>query len=150
LLELIDLVRAVIPDEMPLFVRISATDWLEHLPEVDSWELEDTIRLAKLLESRGVDLFDISSGGSDPRQRVSGSIQAGLGYQVAFSAAVKKALGPNSRLLVSAVGGIKEGKQAETILQEGQADVVRIMSQKVQASLKALVDLCWSMVSERS
>ena len=65
------------PEDMPLFVRISATDWLEDLSEVKSWRLESTIQLSEVLASKGVDLIDISSGGLDPRQKVKG----GPGYQ---------------------------------------------------------------------
>ncbi|KAH8828957.1 FMN-linked oxidoreductase [Flagelloscypha sp. PMI_526] len=122
-LELVDAVRAVIPDTMPLFLRISGTEGLEHLPDVESWKSEDTVAFAKLLESRGVDVMDISSGGNDPRQR-GGPIQEGLGYQVPLSEAVKKALGPNSKMLVSAVGSIRSGTQAQQILDEGRADVI--------------------------
>ncbi|KAH8828959.1 FMN-linked oxidoreductase [Flagelloscypha sp. PMI_526] len=122
-LEVVDAIRAVIPDTMPLFLRVSGTEGLEYLPDVESWKSEDTVAFAKLLESRGVDVLDVSSGGNDPRQRVS-PMQGGLGYQVPLSEAVKKALGPNSKMLVSAVGGIRKGTQAQQILDEGCADVI--------------------------
>lgn len=61
---------------MPLFLRISATDWLENETE-ESWKLEDTVKLAEILAEKGVDLLDVSSGGLDPRQKV----KAGPGYQ---------------------------------------------------------------------
>ncbi|KAH8828895.1 FMN-linked oxidoreductase [Flagelloscypha sp. PMI_526] len=122
-LELVDAIRAVIPNTMPLLFRISATEGLEHLPDVESWKIEDTVAFAKLLEARGVDLLDVSSGGNDRRQRV-GPTMGGLGYQVPFSEAVKKGLGPNSKMLVGAVGGIRSGTQAQQILDEERADVI--------------------------
>lgn len=76
-LEVVDLTRQTIPDDMPLFLRISATDWLENEPGVDSWRVDDTVKLAEILASKGVDLLDCSSGGLDPRQK----IKAGPGYQ---------------------------------------------------------------------
>ncbi|GBE88885.1 FMN-linked oxidoreductase [Sparassis latifolia] len=119
LLEVVDAVRAVIPASMPLFLRISATDWLEEsLVNQPSWRSEDTVRLSSILAEHGVDLLDVSSGGNHPLQKIKG----GLGYQVPFSEAVKKANG--DKLLVGAVGAITEGKFAESILAKGQADVI--------------------------
>ncbi|GBE88889.1 NADPH dehydrogenase afvA [Sparassis crispa] len=118
-LEVVDAVRAVIPPSMPLFLRISATDWLEEsLPNEPSWRIEDTVRLSSILAEHGVDLLDVSSGGTHPMQKVKG----GLGYQAPFSEAVKKENG--DKLLVGAVGSITDGKLAESILTKGQADVV--------------------------
>lgn len=59
-LEIVDLSRHAIPDDMPLFLRVSATDWLEDQEDLESWRLKDTIRLAKILAERGVDLLDVS------------------------------------------------------------------------------------------
>jgi 2,4-dienoyl-CoA reductase-like NADH-dependent reductase (Old Yellow Enzyme family) len=113
-LEVVELVREVIPKDMPLFLRISATDWLdEDTPEIDSWKTEDTVRLAPLLAEKGVDLLDVSSGGLHEKQH----IHAGPGYQVPFAKAVKAAVG--DKLAVGTVGGITEGKQAEGYLQGG-------------------------------
>ena len=69
-LEVTELARESIPDSMPLFLRITATDWLESLPEVESWKVEDTVRLAEILVAKGVDLLDVSSGGVDARQKI--------------------------------------------------------------------------------
>ncbi|TFY70582.1 hypothetical protein EVG20_g2420 [Dentipellis fragilis] len=102
-LEVVDAIRANIPADMPLFLRISATDWLEQImPDEPSWRLEDTVRLTGLLATHGIDLLDVSSG-------------------VPFSEAVKKAHG--DRILVGAVGGITTGTRAQQILEAGQADV---------------------------
>ncbi|TFY82500.1 hypothetical protein EWM64_g1511 [Hericium alpestre] len=118
-LEIVDAIRAVIPDTMPLFLRISATDWLEEsLPEEPSWRLEDTVRIAPILAAHGVDLFDISSGGLHPAQR----LDPEGAYQAPFSAAVKQAAG--DKILVGAVGGITTGTLAQEILDKEQADVI--------------------------
>ncbi|KAF8574531.1 FMN-linked oxidoreductase [Ramaria rubella] len=118
-LEVVDAVRAAIPDDMPLFFRISATDWLEEsLPDTPSWRIEDTVKLAEILATRGVDLLDVSSGGSSPKARVKG----GVAYQAPFSAAARKKVG--DKMLVGAVGSIIEGKVAESLLQEEKVDVV--------------------------
>lgn len=113
-LELVELTRKEIPKDMPLFLRISATDWLDTNPEFkgESWTLEDTKRLAPLLAERGVDLLDVSSSGNHPLQK----IKTGPGYQTPFAKAIKKVLGPDSTMLVGTVGSITSGKQAEAIL----------------------------------
>ncbi|KAI0714069.1 FMN-linked oxidoreductase [Cerioporus squamosus] len=118
-LEVVDAVRAVIPPHMPLFLRISATDWLEEsLPNEPSWRSEDTVRLAGLLAKHGVDLLDVSTGGVHPAQKIKG----GPAYQAPFAEAVKKAHG--DKILVSTVGAITDGHTAESVLDKGQADVV--------------------------
>ncbi|TFY68481.1 hypothetical protein EVG20_g3533 [Dentipellis fragilis] len=120
-LEVVDAIRASIPESMPLFVRVSATDWLEEaLPNTPSWRSEDTVRLAGLLAAHGVDLLDASSGGTSPLQNIP-SLEA---YQVPFAEAVKKAHG--DAILVGAVGGITSGVRAQAILEEGRADVVLV------------------------
>jgi 2,4-dienoyl-CoA reductase-like NADH-dependent reductase (Old Yellow Enzyme family) len=111
-LEVVDAVRAVWPDELPLFFRISATDWL---PE-GGWTPDDTVRFAKELPARGVDLLDVSTGGNAAGAR----IPMGPGYQVPFAARVKA----ETDLPVAAVGEITHARQAETILTTGQADAV--------------------------
>ncbi|KAI0757920.1 FMN-linked oxidoreductase [Fomes fomentarius] len=120
--EVVDVVRAVIPPTMPLFFRVSATEWLEEtLPDEPSWRVEDTIKLAEMLAEHGVDLLDVSSSGNHPKQRVF-AIHGVPGYQVPFAAAVKQAL--KDKIFVAAVGKIHEGKFAQSILDKGQADVV--------------------------
>ncbi|WP_329129447.1 NADH:flavin oxidoreductase/NADH oxidase [Streptomyces sp. NBC_01476] len=111
-LEVVDAVRAVWPAELPLFFRISATDWLEEA----GWTADETVRFAKELLVRGVDLLDVSTGGNVAGVR----IPAGPGYQVPFAARVKA----ETELPVAAVGEITEPHQAETILATGQADAV--------------------------
>ena len=111
-LEIVDLARKTIPKSMPLFLRISATDWMEH-SGLDSWKLEDTVKLATILADRGVDLIDVSTGGLHPAQ----AIKTGPSYQAPFAKEIKKAVG--NKMLVSSVGTITEGKQANGLLEEG-------------------------------
>ncbi len=144
----VDAIRASIPESMPLFVRcvsfhffgmrwggrraelclgsVSATDWLEEaLPDTPSWRSEDTVRLADLLAAHGVDLLDVSTGGTSPLQKIH-PLDA---YQVPFAEAIKKAHGEAIR--VGAVGGITSGVRAQAILEEGRADVVLVGSSLV-------------------
>ncbi|EXJ89539.1 oxidoreductase [Capronia epimyces CBS 606.96] len=112
--EIVEAVRAVIPKETPLFLRISADDWLKGQDEFpESWTIEDTARLAPILAELGVDLLDVSSAGLHPSQKIKG----GPGYQVPFSLAVKEKTGDS--LAVSAVGSITTGPQAQEILGQG-------------------------------
>lgn len=111
-LEVVDAVRAVWPDELPLFFRISATDWLDE----GGWTADDTVRFAPLLKEHGVDLLDVSTGGNAAGAR----IPVGPGYQVPFAARVKA----GTELAVAAVGLITEVEQAEKILANGEADAV--------------------------
>lgn len=113
LLELARETRAVIPEDMPLFVRVSGSDNLEHKPEIPSWTADDTARLAPLLVEAGVDLLDVSSGGAHPDQE----IEEKAAYQAHLAKPAKKAVG--NRLLVSTVGEINSGKVAEEQLADG-------------------------------
>lgn len=115
-LEIVELLRATIPEEMPLFVRISATDWLENVEGYgqDSWTVEQSCRLAELLAERGVDLLDVSSAGNHPKQAIKG----GPGYQAPFAKKIKKEVG--DKMLVSTVGTITSGKQAQELLEGGK------------------------------
>jgi 2,4-dienoyl-CoA reductase-like NADH-dependent reductase (Old Yellow Enzyme family) len=111
LLEVVRAVRVVWPDDKPLFVRVSATDWAD-----GGWDLDQTVELGRLLAAEGVDLVDVSSGGLTPAQR----IDAGPGYQVPFARAVREGTG----LPVAAVGEITGVAQAEQLLADGSADAV--------------------------
>ncbi len=111
LLEVVEAVRAAWPAELPLTVRISASDWVE-----GGWSLDDSVALAALLGPLGVDLVDCSSGGNSPAQQIA----LGPGYQVPFAAAIRQRAG----IATGAVGLITEPQQAEDILQAGEADVV--------------------------
>ncbi|GAA3594708.1 NADH:flavin oxidoreductase/NADH oxidase [Kineosporia mesophila] len=111
LIEIVDAVRATIPDSTPLLVRVSATDWVPEGLDVD-----EVAQVATTLKDHGVDLVDVSSGGNHPDQKIT----VGPGYQVPFAAKVKQASG----LPTAAVGLITEPKQAEQVLAEGSADAV--------------------------
>ncbi|KAK4996401.1 NADH-dependent flavin oxidoreductase [Elasticomyces elasticus] len=111
-LEIVDLCRSIIPKDMPLFLRISATDWLEEQSDIkESWTGDDTVRLAPLLAEHGVDLLDVSSGGNHPAQHP----HVGPSYQAPFAIAVKKAVG--DKMAVATVGSITGGKQANELLE---------------------------------
>lgn len=114
ILEIVEQTRAAIPEDMPLFVRLSSTDWLDDNPDFkESWAVKDSVKLAPLLAERGVDLLDVSSGGAHPAAKISPFGP----YQVPFSKEIKKAVG--DKMLLAAVGSIKEGKVAENILTSG-------------------------------
>ncbi|RSL98967.1 NADPH dehydrogenase afvA [Fusarium ambrosium] len=123
-LEIVERIRAVIPETMPLFVRISATDYFEFDEKLkqefpESWTVDQSAKLVPLLADRGVDLIDVSSGGIHRKSAI--PIKPGDGYQVHLAQAIKKAAG--DKVLVSAVGGIKTGTLAEEVLQSS-IDVV--------------------------
>ncbi|EXV00407.1 hypothetical protein MHUMG1_08784 [Metarhizium humberi] len=116
-LELVEAARAAIPKDMPLFARISATDWLDTNPNWDggaSWTVDESVKLAKLFAERGVDVLDVSSGGNHSHQKVIG----GPGYQAPFAKAIKAAVG--DAMLVSSVGSIKTGEVARDIIEGGK------------------------------
>ncbi|KAJ1983813.1 hypothetical protein H4R34_001056 [Dimargaris verticillata] len=114
LVEVVTAVRHVWPQDKPLFVRVSASDWVE-----GGWDGDQTVELARHLQPLGVDLLDCSSGGNSPQQ----AIKAGPLFQVPFSAQVKKAL-PN--FLTGTVGIITTGHEAESVLQESGADIIMV------------------------
>ncbi|RAG86480.1 NADH:flavin oxidoreductase/NADH oxidase [Streptacidiphilus pinicola] len=117
-LQVVDAVREVWPDHLPLFFRTSATDWLTENPGDDreGWTGDDTVRLAKELREHGVDLLDVSTGGMVP----DAAIPIEPGYQVPFAAQVRHATG----IPTGAVGLILEPTQAQDIVASGQADAV--------------------------
>jgi 2,4-dienoyl-CoA reductase-like NADH-dependent reductase (Old Yellow Enzyme family) len=106
-------VREVWPDEKPVFVRISATDWL---PDRDSWDLDQSARLAPLLAEAGADLVDVSAGGIHPDQQIPDS---GPGYQIPYAERVRE----NTDAAVGAVGGITEAEQADQLIRNERADL---------------------------
>jgi len=110
-LQVVKAVREVWPERLPLFYRISATDWAE-----GGWDIEQSVELARLLKPVGVDLIDSSSGGTVPRAK----IPAGPGFQVPFAEAIRAKTG----IATGAVGFITDAKQAEEIVSSGKADVV--------------------------
>lgn len=110
-LEVAKVVREVWPENLPVFVRISVTDWIE-----DGWDLTQSIELVKKLKDIGIDLIDSSSGGLLPGAK----IPVAPGYQVKFAEVIRKQVG----IMTGAIGLITDAAQAETILTAGQADVI--------------------------
>jgi 2,4-dienoyl-CoA reductase-like NADH-dependent reductase (Old Yellow Enzyme family) len=110
--EVVAAVRAAWPDRLPLFVRLSVTDWVEG----KGWDLEQSVQLSRLLKTEGVDLIDCSSGGTVPDAK----IPLGPGYQTPFAERIRRDTG----ILTAAVGMITAAEQADTILRTGQADLV--------------------------
>ena len=112
-LEVFDAVRSAVPDDKPVGIRISATDWV-----AGGWDIEHSVIFAKELQRRGCAFIDVSSGGLSPLQQ----IPAEPGYQVPFAARIRRETG----LTAIAVGLITEPEQAETIVSSGQADMVAL------------------------
>ncbi|MCW6508315.1 NADH:flavin oxidoreductase/NADH oxidase [Lichenifustis flavocetrariae] len=112
-LEVFEAVRAAIPDQIPVWVRISASDWVE-----SGWDIEQSVAFSQALKARGCDAIHVSSGGVSPLQ----AIKIGAGYQVPFAGRIKADVG----LPTIAVGLITEPHQAEDIVAQGQADAVAL------------------------
>jgi 2,4-dienoyl-CoA reductase-like NADH-dependent reductase (Old Yellow Enzyme family) len=119
LLEIVDVINSVWPQNLPLFVRLSATDYIE-----GGWNIEETVQLASILKKSGVDLIDSSSGGMVPYAK----IPFGPGYQVAFAERIRREAG----IMTGAVGFITEAKQAEEILAREQADLILIARESLR------------------
>jgi 2,4-dienoyl-CoA reductase-like NADH-dependent reductase (Old Yellow Enzyme family) len=117
-LEVAEVVRDSWPDELPLFFRLSATDWLagDTHDERPGWTVMDTVELASRLKRLGVDLIDVSSGGSAP----DATIPVGPSYQVPFSTRIRREV----EIPTAAVGLITEPEQADSIVADGEADAV--------------------------
>ena len=116
-LEIIRAVRSAFPEHLPVWVRVSATDWVSAAADTpEGLSLEDSIAFARLVQAEGIDLLDVSSGGNDPRQQ----IPLGPGYQVAFADRIRRETG----LSTGTVGMITDPAQADQIIRTGQADVV--------------------------
>jgi len=113
LVEIVKGIQTVWPNNLPLFVRISATDWAE-----GGWNIDESVQLSSILKLNGVDLIDCSSGGLVPHQK----IPLGPGYQVPFAERIKKETG----ILTGAVGLITDAHQAEDILEKEQSDFIII------------------------
>ncbi|MBL8800069.1 MAG: NADH:flavin oxidoreductase/NADH oxidase [Planctomycetia bacterium] len=118
-------VRRRVPDELPVFVRISATDWAD-----GGWDIEQSVVLARQLKGLGVDLIDVSSGALVPKAR----IPVGKGYQVPFARTIRRETG----LLTGAVGLITEASYANEIVTSGDADLVFIARELLREPYWAL------------
>lgn len=144
LLEIVDEVQTVWPKQLPLFIRISATDWA-----AGGWNEDEALQLAMILKSKSVDLIDCSSGGLVPHQK----IPVGPGYQVPFAEKIKKEAG----ILTGAVGMITTAAQAEEILIKQEADLIimaREMLRDAYFPLHAAKilgdDIAWPLQYERA
>jgi 2,4-dienoyl-CoA reductase-like NADH-dependent reductase (Old Yellow Enzyme family) len=144
LIEIIDAVRNVWDEALPLFVRLSVTDWTE-----GGWTIEESVELAKILKTKAVDLIDCSSGGNSPGQK----IPVGPLYQTPFAQHIKEEAG----ILTGAVGLITTARQAEGVLEKGQADVVILARQLLRepyfplhAARELGVDVPWPPQYERA
>ncbi|WP_298739618.1 NADPH dehydrogenase NamA [uncultured Chitinophaga sp.] len=144
LLEIIESVKTVWPQELPLFVRISATDWVD-----GGWNPDESVKLAHILKESGVDLVDVSSGGLSVQQH----IPVGPAYQLPFASRIRKETG----ILTGTVGMITNATQAETILVNGDADMV-IMARELlrnpyfplQAAQELNDKISWPIQYERA
>ncbi|PMR74776.1 NADH:flavin oxidoreductase/NADH oxidase [Billgrantia endophytica] len=132
-LEVVDALRACIPEHLPLLVRISVVDALE-----GGWSLEDSIDFASHLKAAGVDLIDCSSGGLGGPATAAG-VPRGYGFQVPFAEAVRR----EADIPTMAVGLIVDAKQAEAILQQAQADLIAI-------AREALFNPNWALHAEQA
>ena len=110
-LEVSRLVREVVPENLPVFVRISATDWTD-----GGWDLQQSIEFCRRLKELGIDLIDVSTGGNVPDAK----IPVAPAYQVPFAAKIRRQVG----IATAAVGMITEPRQAENILLKGEADAI--------------------------
>jgi 2,4-dienoyl-CoA reductase-like NADH-dependent reductase (Old Yellow Enzyme family) len=144
LLEVLEAVQSEWPSDLPLFIRISATDWAD-----GGWNIEESVQLTKILKEKGVDLIDVSSGGLVTHQQ----IPLGPNYQVPFSERIKKEAG----ILTGAVGLITEAIQAEEIVATGKADFVLFARESLRDPNLALnfakelgVDVQWPIQYERA
>ena len=145
-LEVVRAVRAAWPEHLPLFVRISATDWA---PEVTSWDVDQSVELAKLLRAEGVDIVDVSSGGNLPHAKIPSS----PGYQVPFAAHIRSEAG----VATAAVGQITEPAQADAIVRNGEADLVLLAREMLRdpywpmhAALALSQPISWPVQYERA
>jgi 2,4-dienoyl-CoA reductase-like NADH-dependent reductase (Old Yellow Enzyme family) len=130
-------VRSIFTNEFPLFVRISATDWVD-----GGWDENDSVALAKILKEFEVDVIDCSTGGNSPDQK----IPTGPLYQVPFAEKIKREAG----ILTAAVGLITTSRQSEQILDENKADFIIMARQLLRepyfplhAAKELKVDLSW-------
>ena len=144
MVEIIDEVNKVWPADLPLFVRISATEWL-----ADGWNVDDSVKLAVVLKSKGVDVIDCSSGANMPHVK----IPVEPGYQVQFAEKIKR----EANIATAAVGLITTAAQAEKILADGQADFIFLARQFLREPYFALhagkeldVDVQWPEQYERA
>ena len=118
-LEVARRVRSAVPANLPVFVRISATDWAD-----GGWDVDSSIEFCRKLKDLGIDLIDVSSGGNIPDAKIT----IGPGYQVPFAREIRSRAG----IMTGAVGMITEPRQAEEILETGDADAILIARESLR------------------
>lgn len=128
--EVVDAVRMVWPERLPLLIRLSATDWVE-----GGWDIDETIELSRMLKASGVDLVDVSSAGLLPAAK----IPAGPGFQTEFAARIRREAG----IPTAAVGLITSPAQADHIIRSNQADMVLI-------GREILRNPCWPLAAAQA
>lgn len=143
-IEIIEAVRQVWDEALPLFLRISATDWME-----GGWTIEESVELSKIVKTKGVDLIDCSSGGNSHEQK----IPVGPLYQTPFAERIKKEAG----IMTGAVGLITTAQQAEKIISSHQADLIFLARQflrdpyfPLHAAKDFSVDIAWPSQYDRA
>lgn len=144
LLQITEAIREIWNEELPLFVRISATDWVD-----GGWNIEESVELSKILKTKAVDLIDCSSGGNSPGQK----IPVGPMYQTPFAERIKKEAG----MMTGAVGLITTTEQAESIIASEQADLIFLARQFLREPYFPLhaahdlgVDIPWPQQYDRA
>jgi 2,4-dienoyl-CoA reductase-like NADH-dependent reductase (Old Yellow Enzyme family) len=142
--EVVRAVGALLPNHLPLLVRISATDWME-----GGWTIEDSVELAKVLKAEGADLIDTSTGGNVPHAKIPST----PGYQVEFAERIRREAG----VATGAVGLITTAAQAEEIVASGQADLVLLAREELRdpyfplhAAHELGADVAWPVQYERA
>jgi 2,4-dienoyl-CoA reductase-like NADH-dependent reductase (Old Yellow Enzyme family) len=139
LVEVVQAVRKQIPQDMPLFLRVSSTEWMEEsdlAKQFGSWDVESSMKLARLLPDLGVDLLDVSSGGNHPQQRI--NMFASKDYQTKIANQIRQTMkAANLKLLIGAVGLITEAEQARDIVEDRGSD--RSIGEEADAA-KAMTD----------
>jgi 2,4-dienoyl-CoA reductase-like NADH-dependent reductase (Old Yellow Enzyme family) len=144
MLEVVAAVRQVVPEDFPIIVRISATDWTE-----GGWTPDESVQLATWLRDRGVDLIDCSTGGNVPHAK----IPVGPGYQVEFAERIRREVG----IPTGAVGLITTPAEAEAIVASEQADLVLLAREELRdpyfplhAAHELGADVAWPVQYERA
>jgi 2,4-dienoyl-CoA reductase-like NADH-dependent reductase (Old Yellow Enzyme family) len=142
--DVVTAMRATMPDSMPLMVRLSATDWAD-----GGWDADQSVELARVLQQKGVDLIDCSSGGLVPHVK----IPISPGYQVPFAERIRR----ESGIHTGAVGLITQADQANSIIADGAADIVLIARELLRnpywplhAARQLHIDVAWPAQYERA
>lgn len=139
LIDIVKALRSAIPEKMPLFLRLSSTEWLEETDigkQHGSWDVASTIELSKIVSELGVDFLDVSSGGNHPAQRI--NMFRSADYQTKIAAQIRKELrAAGSGMLIGAVGLITEAEQARSIVEDENASTIKEEAEAAKAITEA-------------